>query len=38
MQMLQHYKQQKEELEREIEGSLSIKLQQKMYEIDFDAY
>ena len=36
--MLEQYRQQKQELEREIEGSLSIKLQQKMYEIDFDAY
>ena len=36
--MLEQYRQQKQELEQEIEGSLSIKLQQKMYEIDFDAY
>lgn len=36
--MLQHYKEEKERLQAEIDGSLSIKLQQKMYEIDFDAY
>ena len=38
LQLLEQYQQEKAQLQQEIDNSLSIKLQQKMYTIDFDTY
>lgn len=38
LQLLEQYQKEKAQLQKEIDSSLSIKLQEKMYEIDFDTY